>query len=84
MSWTVRLRLQTSESSSNLSVRAEILDPDAASERTLKKFERSASVMAVGGTSEMLSFAQSNTLAPYVLVKDNRTYATCKEMNKKF
>ena len=77
ISWTVLLRRQTSDSSSRELCRAMPFEPDAKSERALRKLMRSASVMTVDGINEMGPLAQSRTLGPYILAKDSRTYATC-------
>lgn len=73
ISWTVLLRRQTYDSSSSELRRAVPSEPAAKSERALIKLIRSASVMTVNGINEMVSFAHSRTLGPYILVKDSRT-----------
>lgn len=63
---TVRLRRQTSDSSSTGTERALTPTPDAASDNACTNLERSTSLTAVKGINETLSLAHSTDRAPYV------------------
>ena len=78
MSWTVRLRLQTSESSSIGTIMVFMLTPDAASDNACKNLELSTSVTAVFGINETLFFAHSKACTPYARTRAISAYVTCK------
>jgi hypothetical protein len=54
------------------------LDPDDASDIIFKNLERSESVKACGGIRVIHSLAQLNMFPPNDLLRDTRTYETCK------
>lgn len=78
ISCTALFRLQTSDISANLSVNEPRLDPDDASDIIVKNLERSESVRACGGIRAMQSLVQFNIFPPKALLRDSRTYETCK------
>ena len=77
ISWTVRFRRHTSDSSSIETVRVFISAPVATFDNVCKKLVRSTSVTAVNGTNEMQSFAHSTAFIPYARVRASSAYVTC-------
>ena len=80
ISWTVRLRRQTSDNSSTGTAKELISAPDAASDNAFRNLERSTSVTAVCGISETLSLTHSTAWARYARVSANRVYVTWRKM----
>lgn len=77
ISWTVRLRRQTSDSSSIGAARERISAPDAASVNACKNLEHSTSVSAVDGINWTPSLAHFNACTPNARVRASSAYVTC-------